>query len=51
MQAILGVSRKTLWRIVRSGALPAVYVDRRPKFLAEDVALFIASRRRVGGDA
>jgi excisionase family DNA binding protein len=48
---MLGVSRKTLWRIVRSGELPAVYVDRRPRFLAEDVAAFIASRRQAGGGA
>jgi excisionase family DNA binding protein len=42
---ILGISRRTLDRLVRAGALPVVYVDRRPRFLAEDIRIFVRSRR------
>jgi hypothetical protein len=42
---MLCVSRKTLWRLVSSGELPVVYLDRRPRFLAEDVLGFVRSRR------
>jgi excisionase family DNA binding protein len=46
---MLGVSRKTLWRIVRSGDLPVVRIDRRPRFLVEDVDAFVESRRKREG--
>jgi hypothetical protein len=48
---MLGVSNRTLDRLARSGALPVVYVDRRPRFLASDVARFVRSRRCVLGAA
>jgi excisionase family DNA binding protein len=46
---MLGVSRKTLWRIVRSGDLPVVRIDRRPRFLVADVDAFVESRRKREG--
>jgi predicted DNA-binding transcriptional regulator AlpA len=48
---ILAISRKTLWRLVRSGQLPVVYLDRRPRYLAEDVAALICSRRAKWRDS
>jgi hypothetical protein len=45
---MLCVSRKTLWRLVSSGQLPVVYLDRRPRFLLEDVWGFVQSRRVLG---
>jgi excisionase family DNA binding protein len=45
VQEILGVSRATLWRLVRSGSLPVVRIDGRVRFLLEDVSTFIHSRR------
>jgi hypothetical protein len=36
---------RTLDRLVRAGALPVVYLDRRPRFLAEDVQALIRARR------
>lgn len=49
VQQILCVSGKTLWRLVQSGKLPVVYIDRRPRFLPEDVWAFVRSQRRRGG--
>jgi predicted DNA-binding transcriptional regulator AlpA len=49
VEQMLCVSRKTLWRLVQRGTLPAVYLDRRPRFLPEDVWAFVLSRRRRGG--
>jgi predicted DNA-binding transcriptional regulator AlpA len=48
-QQLFGVSRATLWRIVKSGALPAVYVDGRPRFLMSDIEALIRSRRTRRG--
>jgi hypothetical protein len=45
VQELLGISRATLWRIVRSGSLPVVYIDGRPRFLVSDVERLIESRR------
>jgi excisionase family DNA binding protein len=45
VQQLLGVSRATLWRIVRDGALPVVEIDGRVRFMWEDVERFIRSRR------
>jgi predicted DNA-binding transcriptional regulator AlpA len=45
VQEILSISRQSLWRLVKQGALPAVYLDRRPRFLTEDVWQFVRSRR------
>jgi excisionase family DNA binding protein len=42
---LLGISTRTLDRLVRSGDLPAVRLDRRPRFLPEDVEILIRSRR------
>jgi hypothetical protein len=50
-QQILCVSGKTLWRLVQSGKLPVVYIDRRPRFLPEDVWELVRSRRSRGGVA
>ena len=44
-ERILCVSRKTLWRLVASGVLPVVYLDRRPRFLSDDVWAYVLSRR------
>jgi len=41
----LAISRRTLGRLVKRGVLPVVYVDRRPRFLPEDVWRFVRSRR------
>jgi excisionase family DNA binding protein len=43
--AQLGISRQTLDRLVKAGALPVVQLDRRRRFLAEDVEAFVQSRR------
>jgi hypothetical protein len=43
----LRVSRATLWRLVRSGALPAVYLDRRPRFRPEDIRALVIGRTRL----
>jgi excisionase family DNA binding protein len=43
---LLGVSPRTLDRLVEAGSLPVVYIDRRPRYLAEDVAAFVLARRR-----
>lgn len=43
----LGISKMTLDRIVKAGALPVVRIDSRPRFLPEDVAEFVRSRRDV----
>jgi predicted DNA-binding transcriptional regulator AlpA len=48
-QQRLGVSRATLWRIVRSGALPVVHIDGRPRFLMSDIDALIRSRRTRSG--
>jgi excisionase family DNA binding protein len=45
---LLGFSTRTLDRLVQSGALPVVRVDRRPRFLMEDVEGFVRSRRTKG---
>ena len=42
---LLRCSKATVDRLVRSGALPAVYIDRMPRFRAEDVGALIESRR------
>jgi excisionase family DNA binding protein len=42
---LLGVSRRTLDRLAQAGAIPVVYIDRRPRYLAEDVATFVRERR------
>jgi excisionase family DNA binding protein len=44
----LGISRRTLDRLVRGGALPVVRIDRMPRFLPEDVQALIQSRRTTG---
>jgi hypothetical protein len=41
----LACSLATLDRLVRAGSLPVVYLDRRPRYLAEDVAALVHSRR------
>jgi hypothetical protein len=41
----LACSLATLDRLVRAGSLPVVYLDRRPRYLAEDVAALVRSRR------
>jgi excisionase family DNA binding protein len=43
----LGISRQTLDRLVRAGALPVVRLDRRRRFLPEDVEALVQSRRKV----
>jgi excisionase family DNA binding protein len=43
--AQLGISRQTLDRLVKAGALPVVRLDRRRRFLPEDVEAFVQSRR------
>jgi excisionase family DNA binding protein len=43
----LGVSSRTLDRLVRAGILPVVYIDRRPRYVAEDVEQLIRSRRKT----
>jgi len=48
VEQLLSVSRAQLWRLVRSGDLPVVYLDRRPRFLAEDIENFIRSGRTGG---
>jgi predicted DNA-binding transcriptional regulator AlpA len=42
---LLGVSPRTLDRIVRAGELPVVRIDRMPRFCPEDVRALIRSRR------
>jgi excisionase family DNA binding protein len=42
---LLGVSRRTVDRLVRAGALPVVYLDRRPRYVATDVAALVRARR------
>jgi predicted DNA-binding transcriptional regulator AlpA len=51
VEQLLHISRVQLWRIVKAGELPVVRIDNRPRFLAQDVAAFIAARRQVGGGA
>lgn len=46
----LGVSRRTLDRLTKAGKLPVVYIDRRPRYLAEDVIEFVESRRKPSRD-
>ena len=43
----LGISRQTLDRLVKAGALPVVGLDRRRRFLPEDVEALI----RHGGNS
>ena len=43
--AQLGISRQTLDRLVKAGALPVVRLDRRRRFLPEDVETLVQSRR------
>jgi excisionase family DNA binding protein len=45
--ALLGISRQTLDRLVKAGSLPVVRLDRRPRFLPEDVDAFVRSRRKT----
>jgi predicted DNA-binding transcriptional regulator AlpA len=51
VEQLLRVSRVQLWRLVKAGELPVIRIDNRPRFLAQDVAAFIDSRRQVGGKA
>jgi predicted DNA-binding transcriptional regulator AlpA len=46
----LGVSRATIGRLMRSGAIAPIYLDSRPRFDPEEIRQFIAARRR-GHDA
>ena len=49
--AILGVQRRSLRRMRLSGRLPYIRLGHtRVRYLRSDVAAFIASLRRTGGD-
>jgi hypothetical protein len=41
------VSRAGVYRLIRHGDLSPIYIDRRPRFLAEDIRAFVHSRRRT----
>jgi excisionase family DNA binding protein len=43
----LGISRQTLDRLVKAGALPVVRLDRRRRFLPEDVEALVRARRKL----
>jgi excisionase family DNA binding protein len=43
---ILSVSRRTVYRLIGTGALPVVEIAGRTLVREEDIAAFIASRRR-----
>lgn len=43
--AQLGISYRTLDRLVRAGSLPVVRIDRRPRFLGADVEHLVRDRR------
>jgi excisionase family DNA binding protein len=43
---LLAMSRRTVDRLVRAGELPVVYVDRMPRFLADDVRALVRARRK-----
>jgi predicted DNA-binding transcriptional regulator AlpA len=45
--AMLNMSAPQLDRLARTGVLPVIRIDRRPRFLAEDVEAFIRSRRQT----
>jgi excisionase family DNA binding protein len=47
---LLGVSPQTLDRLARSGALPVIRVDSRPRYLLADVEALIRSRRTFQGE-
>ena len=44
---LLGMSRRQLDRLTRAGAIPVVEIDRRPRYLIEDIEAFILSRRKT----
>ncbi|MBL8574941.1 MAG: helix-turn-helix domain-containing protein [Hyphomicrobiaceae bacterium] len=39
--ALLSISRSTLWKISKSGALPSVKIGRGVRFRADDVLAFV----------
>jgi excisionase family DNA binding protein len=43
---ILGVSDKTVWRLVASGELPSVKIGQARRVVPEDLAAYIARLRR-----
>jgi excisionase family DNA binding protein len=43
----LAVSRSMVYKLARTGELPAVYVGRLPRFAEADILEFIATRRRT----
>ncbi len=49
--AMLDMSRGQLDRLTKAGVLPVIHIDRRPRFLPEDIEAFIRSRRRTGDEA
>jgi excisionase family DNA binding protein len=44
---LLAVSRSMIYKLLRTGELPAVYVGRLPRFAEADILEFIATRRRT----
>jgi excisionase family DNA binding protein len=42
----LGVSQSMVYKLLRVGALGAVYVGRLPRIAAEDLALYVEQGRR-----
>ena len=46
LQRSLRVSRSTIYRLIREGALRPLYFDDRPRFLVADVRDFVESRRQ-----
>jgi excisionase family DNA binding protein len=47
----LACSLATLDRLVRSGALKVVYLDRRPRFRSDDLEALVRARSVVGREA
>ena len=46
LQKSLLVSRSTIYRLIREGALRPLYFDDRPRFLVTDVRDFVESSRQ-----
>jgi len=42
---LLGVSKPTLYRIVRSGELPAIRVSQSPRFARDDIRAYLERHR------
>jgi len=46
--AALAISRRTLYRLVRAGEIPALKIGRATRFRREDVEVYICRRLEVG---